>query len=471
MHSEVIPKIEDCINENAEYLLSKINKNDYGWGLNIGIGVQASSIVNTAEAIFVIMHSNIKFPYIRETQEFLLKALNNHPKERGCRTRYFSFGLFGLHELGFEDTNIIERYMTQLESLVVDDFGWPEETNGKRVNLFETLMATIVITQYQGSRYLIEKFPKWEKRMKQLRNRDGLWGFYGGDDTSIAAVSYATLIYSILDPRNTLINELRELLFAEIKELVFNNRLLEIQSIHGTDWHHYTYAWGIKSLLYSKPPIDAQIEELISITLKEITNLFKRNQGFIEPYKNISNVRSIFNNVLALCAIKDYFDLSHYLYLSKGRYKMNSKKVFIVHGHDDKSKLELSRFLERIELEPIILHEQSDGGRTIIEKLERYSEVGFCFVLLTPDDVGYKIDKEGAPQKEQYRARQNVIFEMGFFVGKLDRKRVCCLYKGELELPSDLHGILYLKYDKSVEERGMDIIKELSAAGFKINVK
>jgi len=468
MQREIIPKIEDYINESAEYLLRKINKNDYGWGLNIGVGVQASSIVNTAEAIFVIMHSNIKFPYIRETQEFLLKALNNHPKERGCRTRYFSFGLLGLHKLGFKDMNIIGRYITQLESLVIDDFGWPEETKEKRVNLFETLMATIVITQFRGSRYLIERFPKWEKRIEQLRNQEGLWGFYGGDNTSVAAVSYVILIYSILDPRNTLIKDLREWLCAKIKEFIFNNKLLEIQSIHGTDWHHYTYVWGIKSLLYSKPPIDAQIEEIIIITLKKIANLFKRNQGFIEPYKNISNVRSIFNNVLALCAIKDYFDLSHYLYLSKGRYEMSPKKIFIVHGDDDKSKLELSRFLEKIGFEPIILHEQSDGGRTIIEKLERYSEVGFCFVLLTPDDVGHK---KGVPQKKQSRARQNVIFEMGFFIGKLGRKRVCCLYKGKLELPSDLHGILYLKYDKSIEEKGMDIIKELSAAGFKVNVK
>ena len=252
MQREIIPKIEDYINESAEYLLRKINKNDYGWGLNIGIGVQASSIVNTAEAIFVIMHSNIKFPYIKETQEFLLKALNNHPKERGYRTRYFSFGLFGLHELGFKDTNIIERYITQLESLVIDDFGWPEEANEKRVNLFETLMAIIVITQFRGSRYLTERFPKWEERIEQLRNQDGLWGFYGGDNTSVAAISYVILIYSIMDSRNTLIKDLRELLCAKIREFIFNDKLLEIQSIHGTDWHHYIYVWGIKSLFIFK---------------------------------------------------------------------------------------------------------------------------------------------------------------------------------------------------------------------------
>jgi len=467
MWRKKISNIEGYIDESAEYLIKKIN-DDYGWGLNIEKGIQASSIVNTAEAIFVIMHSNIEFQYIRKTRKFLLKALESHPKERGYRTRYFSFGLFGLYELGFKDTPIIDSCIAQLENLVVGNFGWPEEASEKKVNLFETLMATIAITQYRGSEYLIKKFPKWKQTIEQLRNQEDFWGFYGKGDTSIAAVSYVTLIYSILEPKNSLVNEMRKLLCTEIRELLFNNKLLEIQSIHGTDWHHYTYTWGIKSLLYSKPTIDDQIEELIIITLNKISNLFKRNYGFTEPYKNICNVRSIFNNVIALCAIKDYFDLSHYLYLSKGRYEMDPKKIFIVHGNDNESKLELARFLEIIGLEPIILHEQPDRGRTIIEKLERYSDVGFCFVVLTPDDVGYKKD---ASQKKQCRARQNVIFEMGLFTGKLGRSRVCCLYKGELELPSDLDGILYLKYNKSVEEKGVDIIKELSASGFKIDLK
>lgn len=467
MWRKKIPDIEGYINESAEYLIKKIN-DDCGWGLNVEKGMQASSIVNTAEAIFVIMHSNIEFQYIRKTRNFLLKALESHPKKRGYRTRYFSFGLFGLYELGFKDTSIIDEYIAQLENLVVGDFGWPEDTSEKKVNLFETLMATIAITQYRGSKYLNKKFPKWKQTIVRLRNQEGLWGFYDKGDTSVAAVSYVNLIYSIMDPKNTLINEMRKSLCAKIRELLYNNKLLEIQPIHGTDWHHYTYAWGIKSLLYSKPTIDDQIEELIIIAINKISNLFKRNYGFTEPYKNICNVRSIFNNVIALCAIKDYFDLSHYLYLSKGRYELDPKKIFIVHGKDNKSKLELARFLERIGLEPIILHEQPDRGRTIIEKLERYSDVGFCFVVLTPDDVGYKKD---ASQKKQYRARQNVIFEIGLFTGKLGRSRVCCLYKRELELPSDLHGVLYLKYNKSVEEKGVDIIKELSASGYKIDLK
>lgn len=145
MRRKKIPNIEGYINESAEYLIKKIN-DDYGWGLNIEKGIQSSSIVNTAEAIFVIMHSNIKFQYSRKTRKFLLKALESHPKERGYRTRYFSFGLFGLYELGFKDAPIIDSYITQLENLVVGDFGWPEEASEKRVNLFETLMATIAIT-------------------------------------------------------------------------------------------------------------------------------------------------------------------------------------------------------------------------------------------------------------------------------------------------------------------------------------
>ncbi|MGB8035837.1 MAG: nucleotide-binding protein, partial [Nitrososphaeraceae archaeon] len=101
------------------------------------------------------------------------------------------------------------------------------------------------------------------------------------------------------------------------------------------------------------------------------------------------------------------------------------KKVFIVHGHDDGSKNELASFLYRLGLTPIILHEQANEGRTVVEKFESYaSDVGYAFILLTPDDVGGKDKAELKP-----RARQNVILELGYFMGKLGRDRVCGLYK------------------------------------------
>ena len=104
---------------------------------------------------------------------------------------------------------------------------------------------------------------------------------------------------------------------------------------------------------------------------------------------------------------------------------------------------------------------------TVIEKLEKHSDVGFAFILLTPDDKGCK---GGQENNLLPRARQNVVFEFGLFVGKLGRNRVCCLYTGNVELPSDLHGLVYLPFNNSVNEIQLDIVKELRAAGYEVNI-
>lgn len=149
----------------------------------------------------------------------------------------------------------------------------------------------------------------------------------------------------------------------------------------------------------------------------------------------------------------------------------NPKKIFIVHGHDENAKIELEIFLHELGLEPIVLHRLPDTGYTIIEKFEAYSDVGYAFILLTPDEVAYLASQEKVPdseRKKETRARPNVIFEWGYFVGKLGRRNVCCLYRGDVALPSDLHGLIYKKFDKSIEEIGYTIIKELKAAGYQL---
>ena len=123
------------------------------------------------------------------------------------------------------------------------------------------------------------------------------------------------------------------------------------------------------------------------------------------------------------------------------------RKVFVVHGHDNEAKESTARFLEKLKLEPIVLHEQANSGRTVIEKFEVYSEdVAFAVVLLTPDDLG-KSAKAGASARP--RARQNVILELGYFLGRLGRTKVCALYKGGVELPSDYQGVLYIEIDEA----------------------
>lgn len=150
-----------------------------------------------------------------------------------------------------------------------------------------------------------------------------------------------------------------------------------------------------------------------------------------------------------------------------------SNKIFIVHGHDELLKNQTESLLRGFGLEPIILHQKPDEGLTIIEKLEKHSNVGYAFILLTPDDTGYPNTEASKPENErkiELRARQNVIFEFGYFAGKLQRNRVCCLYKEGVELPTDLDGIIYKKVHKNVSEVGLDIAKELKAIGYKIEI-
>ncbi|WP_037078475.1 nucleotide-binding protein [Rhizobium sp. CCGE 510] len=144
-----------------------------------------------------------------------------------------------------------------------------------------------------------------------------------------------------------------------------------------------------------------------------------------------------------------------------GPAKPKSNKVFIVHGHDEGALEKLARFLEKVGLGIIILKEQPNQGRTIIEKYEDCAdEVGFAVVLLTPDDVGSAAAASGQAQ----RARQNVIFELGYFAGKLGRGRVCLLRKEKVEMPSDLFGVVYTDMDLS-DGWKMALVKELKAAG------
>ena len=140
--------------------------------------------------------------------------------------------------------------------------------------------------------------------------------------------------------------------------------------------------------------------------------------------------------------------------------------VFIVHGRDEQLKEQVERLLIDLGIEPVILHQLSNSGRTIIEKLEAASEsVTFAIVLLTPDDVG-KLAVESDDEKP--RARQNVILELGFYIGKLGRNRVCALYKPEVDLPSDYDGVLYVSVEDSLGWKA-SLMKELESAGFSID--
>ncbi|MCL6386313.1 hypothetical protein EXT55_08790 [Pectobacterium carotovorum subsp. carotovorum] len=140
-------------------------------------------------------------------------------------------------------------------------------------------------------------------------------------------------------------------------------------------------------------------------------------------------------------------------------------KVFIVHGHDGEAKQRTARFIEKLGFEAVILHEQASRSMTIIEKIESYSnDVSFGIVLYTPDDMGNAKGEAGNGELK-YRARQNVVFEHGFLIGKIGRENVTPLVEGVIELPNDISGIVYIS-DKDWQ---LDIAREMKAAGYDID--
>jgi len=140
--------------------------------------------------------------------------------------------------------------------------------------------------------------------------------------------------------------------------------------------------------------------------------------------------------------------------------------VFVVHGTNEVAKVNVARFLEQIELKPVILHEQASEGLTIIEKIERYSDVGFAVIILTADDEAYP---HGKADLKANRARQNVILEFGFFIGKLGRERTAVLYENKVELPTDIHGLVYIPLDTGNGWK-LDLAKNMKAAGIEFDM-
>ncbi len=151
--------------------------------------------------------------------------------------------------------------------------------------------------------------------------------------------------------------------------------------------------------------------------------------------------------------------------VTKPKVPMDKSKVFIVHVHDNAAKEAVARFVEKIGLKAIILHEQASSGKTIIEKIEEYTNVGFAIVLYTPCDEG------GPKGKDQLkaRARQNVVFEHGYLIGKIGRKNVSALVKGDIEKPTDISGVVYIPMDEG-DGWKLTVGKEMKACGYDIDL-
>jgi predicted nucleotide-binding protein len=145
----------------------------------------------------------------------------------------------------------------------------------------------------------------------------------------------------------------------------------------------------------------------------------------------------------------------------------DGRTVFVVHGHDHASRDTVELFLRRVGMNPIILAERPSRGNTVIEKIEREGVCNFAVVLLTPDDKGGPVDADPSTYRE--RARQNVLLELGFFIGRIGRDKVCALYKGDVEIPSDYSGVVWVRLDEAGGWK-RELGKELEAVGLPVEL-
>ena len=217
--------------------------------------------------------------------------------------------------------------------------------------------------------------------------------------------------------------------------------------------------WGI-SALFSKP--EWKDPNTLHITTGIGLALFDFAEGFVllEQGEITSKLRFKWPFLSFFLMDKTLSDVGA-MALEVAGARFDSKEVFIVHGHSETAKLQLKDLLSALGLQPIILGEQTHRGRTIIEELEYYSTTGsFAFVLMTPDDRAGDGDTTS-----RRRARQNVIFELGWFMARLGRENVILLNQGEIELPSDIGGVLYVTFKTDINEVSTAISKQLRDVG------
>lgn len=232
------------------------------------------------------------------------------------------------------------------------------------------------------------------------------------------------------------------------------------------------YSWNDYNSEYLKHAFNKEHNEYKKM-YDDVGSFFLRSIGgskspaqeleyFKEKVKNkVSNLKRLLakTGLLKSSIVDNNFSTKHEI-------ELNKSQIFIVHGHDEVAKSKTARFVEKLGFEAIILHEQASSSKTIIEKIEEYSNVGFGIILYTPCDIG---GKQIANPELKSRARQNVVFEHGFLIGKIGRSNVCALVKGDIETPNDISGVVYVSIDEADAWR-YTIARELKKAGYNVDM-
>ncbi len=248
--------------------------------------------------------------------------------------------------------------------------------------------------------------------------------------------------------------------YEKLKEIYDEiDRLIEMRVSSSTPRFR---AWKVKAkrfLIKRYGEESYEVREFQKTSFSLGAGYYASEEAFIQACRNgLATMKEIFD--IYLNEIREGSKQQTESKKEIGVLKRDFSRVFIVHGHNGELKEGVARLLEQQGIQPIILHEQANQGATIIEKIEAHSDVQAVVCLFTADDLG-----RNKSETEQPRARQNVVFETGYFMGKLGRDRVMMLSDKGIELPSDLQGVVYT----DTEQWKMNLLKELKKIGYSVD--
>lgn len=338
----------------ADYLISRRHPVDGGWGLNIEKGFQASSIVNTAESLFVINRARCAVGDLDKSVQYLKDGIRGHPSSRGDNLRYLTFGLWGLLEAGLKPTDpFIIGLAKQIEGRVIGDLGWSELGSDDDARIWPTFQSLWMLTRVFGRDYVTTKYYSCLKNLLNAgRSNLHRWGFSESESPSLAATSYVLILLSELYPGSPEILQTREGVLNMLSLSLTNNQPVEVEAVAGTDWHHYSYSWALKAIHSADAPLDQPTFSITLRTLTYVKSLFRDGRGYSEPGKPVCNVRSNFNCVLAVDAVIESFDPSNYSYLEQLLHEatlLENNSVFLSFSYQPKDIELVGGFREVLE--------------------------------------------------------------------------------------------------------------------------
>lgn len=448
---------DDYILPSVSWLQRVRNLDDGGWGM---YERHPSRIVTTAEAVTALAIAGNKGHALEEGIRYLLRSAKN-PK--WCQyTRHHAWIVYALVRADKRDV-VPDRCIQSLRRSFANG-AWADQ-KGSQETMLSTFLAWRALHSYDPKKAFSTKVCK---RLEDEIVGSG-WRLTKRDP-SYVATSYAVLILTEQtawrDKYGRLVEKAVSYLKTGVDSYWPNEHEQLVAGDHEYNYHHFTIPWVAMALLRAGTPVhDPIMGRALSRLYSE--HYSSQTGGWSEDARHRPSTFATCHVLAALEVFHESWTVDRYLSkLREEQLEMTRNRVFIVHGHDP-VRHEVARFINQIGCEEIILEEQVDAGvTTIFEKFTRNADrAAYAIVLMTPEDT----TKDGITGESSARARQNVILELGFFIGKLGSENVCLAKKGNVDVPSDIHGILYVNLDDGGGWK-LKLARKLKAAGLQIDL-